>query len=53
MTPDAMKFDNANNACLSLRVIAEMVRTGEAAVTSAQLEGKEVLVLKISTPRKR
>ena len=45
MTLSDLNFDNPNNACLSLRTVAELVRQGELIVTAA-LEG-EVMRLRV------
>ncbi len=47
---DELNFKNANNACLSLRVIAERVRTGEALVLIGIEKVSGVLELKIQMP---
>jgi hypothetical protein len=44
---DDLNFKNGNNACLSLRVLAERVRTGEALVLIATEKASGVLELKI------
>lgn len=47
MTPD-LNFKTANNACLSLRIIAERIRTGEAQVLAAVEKPNGVLEIKIA-----
>ena len=36
----SLKFDNPNNACLSLRILAELVRQGEVQVDTFLQEAK-------------
>jgi hypothetical protein len=52
---DELNFKTPNNACLSLRVIAERVRTGDAQVLVATEKDSGVLEIKIawSKPRER
>lgn len=45
---DALNFSNGNNACLSLRILAERVRNGEAKVIIAHVRDTGVLELKVS-----
>lgn len=45
---DALNFSNDNNACLSLRILADRVRSGEAKVFIAHMLPSGVLTLKIS-----
>lgn len=44
---DALNFSNPNNACLSLRILAERVRTGDAKVIIAHIRDNGVLGLKV------
>ena len=44
---DTLKFNNAHNACVSLRIIAERVRTGDARVIFAHVGDNSVIELKV------
>lgn len=49
-----MKFDTPDNACLSLRVIAELVRRGEITVdTSRHAEAPRWLRIEVYDTRER
>lgn len=48
---DELNFKNANNSCLSLHVIAERVRTKEAAVLIAVQKPNGILEIKIEWPQ--
>jgi hypothetical protein len=53
MKLEAMNFATPSNACLSLRILAEKVRAGDATLVRAStLEGPagHVLTIQISTP---
>lgn len=45
---DALNFSNGNNACLSLRILAERVRSGDAKVIIAHVRDTGVLELKVT-----
>ena len=52
-----LQFDNPNNACLSLRTVAELVRTGEiktrfAEVTRDKISNVDVLTVQLTVPSK-
>lgn len=58
MNIETLKFDSADNACHSLRVIAEKVRTGEMMVRDPEVRGAGPLFdatvsLRIITPKKK
>lgn len=39
-----LKFDNANNSCMSFHVIAEMVRTGDVVLVGEKHEGCDLTI---------
>lgn len=41
MKLDALNFDSPNNACLSLRTLAEWVRTGEIVINTGRAENEQ------------
>jgi hypothetical protein len=47
MKPQHLRFDNTNNAALSLRILAEQVRSGETSVRKAEVGAGGVLNLEI------
>jgi len=51
-----LRFDNANNAALSLRILAEHVRSGDVIVNSANvdkaLEAEQVISIVFFEPKK-
>ena len=57
MNSDAdLKFDNANNAAMSLHCLAEFVRKGDARVsmTDTRADGRDdVLIIYVKTPKMR
>lgn len=50
---DELNFKNANNSCLSLRILAERVRTGDALVLISNAKPSGVLELKIQLPAEK
>lgn len=49
---DSLDFTNANNACLSLRTLAEWVRTGEIAVSAFDPEDGVIQITAAGRPLK-
>lgn len=49
MKMDAMRWDNPNNACQSLRLLAEMVRAGDATCFKITGSGNSATV-RLETP---
>jgi len=52
-----LRFDNPNNAAISLQVVAELVRRGDLVVTASSAQGKEsetgqMLSVEIVEPKK-
>ena len=45
---DELNFHNANNSCMSMRIIAERLRAGDASMVIARDCGGDVLELKIA-----
>lgn len=44
---DELRFDNPNNACLSLHILAERARTGDGEVLVATMKPNGVLKLRV------
>jgi hypothetical protein len=45
---DCLNFTSGNNACLSLRILAERVRAGDAKIIISHVRETGVLELKVS-----
>lgn len=49
----ALKFDTPNNACASLRILAELVRRGEINAIAQPVDGGGSLPVRFAEPSRR